>query len=206
MRSIVRPALVASAFALLSAAPASALMQVVISDTDLGVSVSYTGSLDLTGLTLQTLEVPPPPTVTGVIQPEIPALGAFDPDDLAVYTFSAAPGEEWQPYGSGPGAGGEIAIIGAPFYFAANPDEPGEGAIVLPGDYISGQLLSGSFLTPVPSLTLLGATPGSYSFALPNDSIQLTVEASAVPLPAAAPLLAAGLGGLALLSRRRRRG
>jgi LysM repeat protein len=77
--------------------------------------------------------------------------------------------------------------------------------VIVPYLYQTNTALSGSMTFLGTTLFLLGYTPGVYVTTLPNDTITTNVIASAVPLPAAAPLL---LGALALtgFAARRRKG
>ena len=110
------------------------------------------------------------------------------------------------------------------FYSYVTPDAPhGTGAatytttqsgdsfavsqfgVIVPYLYQTNSALSGSMTFVGATLFSLGYAPGAYVTALPEDTITTNVIASAVPLPAAAPLL---LGALALtgFAARRRKG
>jgi hypothetical protein len=67
--------------------------------------------------------------------------------------------------------------------------------VTVPYLYVTNTALSGSMTFVGATLFSLGYAPGVYVLTLPNDTITTNVIASAVPLPAAAPLL---LGALAL--------
>lgn len=199
MRSLFRPALVASAFALLSAAPASALIQIDIFETGSGVTATYSGSIDVTGLEFTSTQ--DGSSLTSAVFPGLPFFLSIDAASFDGYNL-AEDVTPWEPFGAFTSTEA-FETSGDAFGFA-----PGEGLVgkqfLLPAGYVSGATLSGSMSFLGATLASMGITAGSYSYALPADTIQLTAGASPVPLPAAAPLLAAGLGGLALLSRRRR--
>jgi hypothetical protein len=84
---------------------------------------------------------------------------------------------------------------------------------VLSDDYVSGSYVRGSTawaVQPTQDLEALGYNLGSYLFTLANgETVTLNIgndyaqALPEVPLPAGLPLLAAGLGGLALLRRKR---
>ncbi|WP_339950613.1 VPLPA-CTERM sorting domain-containing protein [uncultured Albimonas sp.] len=201
-----RPALVALCLALSCAAPASALMQVSIVESGADVVVSYSGGLDTTGLDL------PSTSVIGAVAGISPLLGTFvvySDDPIDSYQFALAPGDGWEPLGAG-GVSLATSFLGDAFGFGFEDVDDGDPRrqIVVPTGYVALTPLSGEVTFAGASLGSLGLTAGDYSFALPSDFIAISIASAstAVPLPAAAPLLAAGLGGLALAARRRRKG
>ena len=96
-------------------------------------------------------------------------------------------------------------------------DIANDGGQLIPGSFHNTDCLF-SLLIDIPALDFAGMiADGSVTVSLfmgpevsffsgENDEIAVTLEytAAAVPLPATLPLLAAGLGGLALIQRRRR--
>jgi|GEM_PF-2928867 len=78
-------------------------------------------------------------------------------------------------------------------------------------DYISGALLSGSMSWAGETLASLGLIAGSYANVMSwgtgdnADFISMNIRTSVVPIPAGLPLLAGGLGILALVQKRRKK-
>ena len=102
--------------------------------------------------------------------------------------------------------------------FALWIEEDGIEQVGVPRDYVSGSPIDGFYGLQNLTIDDLQLVPGVYNFALPNDTIILTIGTpstttpptmdppTAVSLPAAMPLLAAGLGIMGLFGWRRKQG
>lgn len=76
----------------------------------------------------------------------------------------------------------------------------GGSEIYVPQGYVSGTYLSGSTTWFDRTIAHIGATPGTYVWSLPNDTITLNV--GVVPIPAAVWLFGSALVGLGWMRRK----
>jgi PEP-CTERM motif len=184
----------------LSAATAQAAYMITLTEVGSNVVATSSGSLDLTGLSLQ-------PTIT-VTAPFI------NPGRADLYVGmgegAAYGGIILGPSNFGPGSGnasasgsGDVAGIAI-----------GLSVVIVPEGYVSGTALSGNATWDNSSFTSLGFTPGTYIWSwgsISDASIAsddtLTLVA-AVPEPSTVAQFGVGLAGLFLASlcRRRRQG
>ena len=163
-------------------APAQAVLLVNLFEDGADVRVSYTGDLDIAGLSPVSTTSPALPTG---IAPNSALFGNVSGDSLAVYDGIAAPN-----FGGG-GLNVGNYLFGESFLV--------EGSnLALPIGFAGGAL-SGAGIFTGESLATLGVVLGIYVTALPNDQVVLNVGAApspaAVPAPAAAALVAVGLLG-----------
>jgi hypothetical protein len=226
MRDFARPTLIcltlALGFALATIALAGqAKADVVINVNQVGGDVvfSTTGSLDLTGA--NPANDPNDPTYQIGFIPG--GNNWYIASGSIVYLAGAGCGG--LPSSGGP-CGGAIAMydltsfevpFGTSTNFFNSPSsssgdafsiwgvDGGDPVVVLPFGYISGSAILSSmvFSGTIEGFTLI---PGIYNFTVPNDTIVLNIhEVAPVPLPAALPLFAGGLGVMAWWARRRKR-
>lgn len=75
------------------------------------------------------------------------------------------------------------------------------GFITVPQGYVSGTALSGSTTFANQTFATLGLTAGSYQYAIPNDTVTVTIPGS-VPEPASLALIALAAGAAGITRRR----
>lgn len=187
-----------SLFLLLSAAPAaqSASISFAIANGVGGVTVSGSGSIDTTGLG-QRSTVTTAPIVNGALPALVvgPIGGILADRYLNVFVAPIAAfgtGFDFANSGSGDRFGLSVA--------------PGLTSLLLPLNYVSGAALAGQSFFAGSTVQSLGLTTGTTTYTLLDDQtidVVVSGQPSPVPLPAAALLLASGLGALTIAGRRR---
>lgn len=149
---------------------------------------TYSGRLDLTGMSPLGLDFVPRQSVT-------PALGEFLNYLNPVEVFAA-------PSLPAFGPGGEFTGDEAPFSFGDDFAVFGNDTIGLPAGYQSNDPLFGSILFCCGvTASRMGLTPGTQvtTFLPSGDSIRLVVP---VPLPSTFPVLLGAVGAIGMLRRR----
>lgn len=152
------------------------------------------GSLNLTGLTLDPLGQGVFAGSDGTIFASAGRL-TFSLSNIDIYHGIPA-----VPFGSGATFHFSNSVSGDNFGFNSGSDNLG-----VPHQYASGDPLSFSMIFALATFASLGMDPGTYVWALPNDTITLVVGANPVPLPAALPLFASVLLGSGVLAWRKRK-
>ncbi|MGG7565738.1 hypothetical protein ACQ5SO_06190 [Rhodovulum sp. DZ06] len=182
----------AAALALCAAAPASAAMLISIDDVGSDLSITYAGTLDLSGY-------------TAVETFGVSNFRALRSNQAAIFNLSGSY-QRYQfafsltPFGTDP----EIfAAAGAGDSFYILP-----GYISVPLGYVSGTFLAGEVQFANTSIAALGMSAGTQEAVLPNDSITIAIGqggglSADVPVPAAAPLLLGALGLGGFIARRK---
>lgn len=173
--------------------PAKSAVLITVEELSGNVVFSYSGSIDLTGLT------PVPDKANGVAfvypnyQGGSSALAFGRGNLMNGYTATVLPS-----FGTASFIGG--TATGPGFSFFAS------GLIALAENYVSGSLISGTLTIANRTAASLGLIDGVYKTVLANgDYAQLTIGSAAVPLPAALPLLGGAMGVFGLVGWRRRR-
>lgn len=186
---------VLAAAGILASLPAIASATAILNIEEVGADVvaTFSGTIDLTGTTV----------ATSAGTPTSASYSSLDMFYVGAVTFGSF-------YQTG-SLSGDMFRTDVDGYQVADSDTGdligvrGDW-IVLPYDY-SGTELSGSGTWTGMTVLAMGLNPGAYIFTLPNDMMTINVVGagpSAVPLPAAAPLLLGALGfaGAALRKRR----
>jgi len=179
------PVLLVSLFLTLSSTSLSnASLIINVNQQGNDVVATGSGSINLTGLTLQ---------YTDNIQYPLAAyLQANDPGVI----LGSGTGDHYNyisnsPYNFGPGTGGTVfasAYSGNLFGFDY-------GQVVVPSGYISGSPLSGTATFGNKTFADIGITPDTYTWTLTNnDSVTLNINVSTVPEPSTYALLCISLG------------
>jgi hypothetical protein len=201
------------AAALLRATVAANASPYVVTFAQVGTSVVATGSgnIDLAGLTLSTLH----PNFFAGINPPQAGINLNQGSSVDEYTGTIS----GPPSGvTGPGFGPGIGM----FIFADNMTGTGNfvalslhfGFVGVFHGYVSDDPLGTSTNTwSNATFTSLGLTPGNYEWTWgtdpqdhPDQSFTIEIPTpGVVPLPAALPLFATGIGGLGFLGWRRKR-
>lgn len=158
---------------------------------------SYSGSLDLTGLgEPRTFDLTWLPTMTAAtLSPSAGGLYLSKRGFIDIYDNVGA---VLPKYGDRPywfRLRGEGSIFGLNL-----------GSVNVSSDYVSGGSIQGTLTAPDSTIEDIGLFRGTFSTQLINgETITINIPSpSVVPLPAALPLLLAGLGALGVAGRRRR--
>lgn len=183
--------LIASGAAALNVA--SAAVDIFINEVGGDVIATFSGSIDLTGASIvDNLGFFPG------VNAQFPAVNFAD----SMTTLEGWGLTSFETFGPGNGTfntaddqNGDLLVIN---------NQTGFGELFLDPAYVSGDFISGDFTFFGTTLAALGLAEGTYLYTLPNDQVNLFIGAStAVPVPAAALLMAPALG--AMVARRRRR-
>lgn len=166
-----------------------AAMHVTYTDDVGGLTVSWTGSLDLVGLTY------------GGVSGPAAVVGAGTAD----YILSTHAGANYFSYGSSQDV--FSSVIGETTATSSGGDSFGFNSVgsrtylYIPTGYISGNDITGSIFFAGLSVADLGTINSDFSWG-PGADQRIAASVSAVPEPSSTALL--GLGTLGLLLRRRR--
>ncbi|NRA29132.1 MAG: VPLPA-CTERM sorting domain-containing protein [Parvularculaceae bacterium] len=154
------------------------------------VKFTFSGSIDLTGLTEGTTTVQD----RGQVGPN---QGYFiSIPDVARTVWAVE--NSWTPFGTG-GDNSNGISSGDAFAMFTNP------SLGLPPNYVSGSNLSGIMVFVGETFASLGMAIGVYSTDIGNgDMVNVYIgDVAPVPVPAAAPLMLAGLAAFGLRKRRK---
>ncbi|MEM6934138.1 MAG: hypothetical protein AAF526_11190 [Pseudomonadota bacterium] len=167
---------------------------VFFSENAFGVEAEGSGSIDLTGLTLIQME----DTTLFFVNPEEGAFGAGAGGE--VDTYSADP---FTPYGSGGATDAGEAGTGDAFILGFLLGDP---VLLLPTGYVSGDPLSFAVFFAGETLETLGidALPATTVIGMNDINFSVAEAPSAVPLPAAMPMLLLGIASVGWVGSRRR--
>lgn len=183
---------------------AAADAAVLVEFTEVGGNVVgvLSGSLDLTGLspelTIQTQAV-------GAIYPSNPSLDMFPVDGPTDYYAMTGP----TTFGTGGPFGGTATGTGfGTGFFTFGPPTTTVYVAQVYSDYVSNAPMSGTLTIVGATFADMGVALGDYVWTLANGdtvTLRFSPSALAVPVPAALPLMAAGLGFLGMMRRRAKR-
>lgn len=180
-KSLTVVAALASAVLLSSAA--NAAVQISIQEVGSDVVATTSGSLNLAGLNY---------VLTGNNTAFLdPSLGYFFSRAASYDIYTTLTG----PTGFGTSVTTSGTGTGNAFAFSRI-----FGGVGVPAGYSSGSLLSGTTTFGSQTLATMGATPGSYVFTVPNDTITVQVgtlhAVSAVPEPSTWAMMLLGFGAV----------
>ena len=165
-----------------------------------GVTVTYSGSVDLSGMQHSG---PFANSAAGVV----PSNGqvANYRNGLNDFYFNSALTHAPVPFGTGDFSPADTAS-GSVFEYQFHDDYGADEGFSVPAGYTNGQSLSGSISWTTATFQSLGITPGTYNELVGNNTFQINVGSSAVPEidPAGmGSVLALVTGALGVLERRR---
>lgn len=176
--------------------PGSASVIVSGMETGDDVVFSYNGTLDLNGISPRLGTV-----ARGGILARIGLLNFGVPGSFYSFYPLISPTEAPVPFGDG-GFSDVSSFTGDLFSISRLTSGPIFGV----GRDFTGGAIAGSITFDGASFASLGLTTGTYLYASANDDITMTIgnDMAPVPLPAALPMLLAGLGGFGLMRKLRR--
>ncbi len=176
--------------------PSHAALSIVAEEAGGNVTFTWTGNLNTAGVSFAATNIQ---SATGKIAPFIGGFLGYDPSRSTIDisdTNTLNPSSN--PFGTvDVGTVDASSFTGSPFGLDAS------GRIGVPAGYTSGSDLNGTLTFTGHSFASLGLTPSPIPFTWTfanTDTVKMTV--AAVPEPSSTALL--GLGGLALMLRRRR--
>lgn len=178
--------------------PAHAAVRINIKQIGANVVVTSIGSIDLDGLSLITetnynssaaIRATDAFVATGVSALTNGYAGITGPRHIGIGSLINASSGSGDPFGL------NIFPVNRP---------AGIARIFLPLAYTSGQSINSSATFANTSLQTLGLATGRYTYLAPNDSIELSIAAPAVPEPATWAMIILGFGTIGTVVRRRR--
>lgn len=197
MKILLKGAVVALA---MGASAAADTMDFDFDEVGTTVLLSWEGSFDLTGLTIDRSFTDQ--NSASFINPSAAAFVVNFGSPNFAHVYKSA-GDSFSSFGTGGQVSGSRSVFSMTSLFQFSDDE-----LLLTSSYTSGSTISGA-LSFGGSFASLGIDNTPQSFAFGDNTVNYnfngeTAAAAAVPVPAALPLLLSAFAGLAFIARRRR--
>jgi PEP-CTERM motif len=168
---------------------ANAALIINMTESNGMVTVDIDGSLDLSGATLAVINGKTNGVIPNGLWYIASGSGSAEVSGYLLTSFDGSFGDSQSFIQPDMTSGDDVGIF----------QNAGNSIVFVPNGYVSGSSISSSMTFAGQTISSLGATLGTYNYAIPDDTITLNI--SIVPEPSSALLL--GLAASGLVVRRR---